>query len=253
VKKQLTDVSNAKESDEPVAHVVEVVKLVDQKSGEVVANLKDVRSSISEDAQNKVTEVETAAVATGVKAVQVLIESHDHPEAQKILTTAELSLSIQGKVDGIQDQIASTAQKIIAANISSGESATGTIAIFTSSSTTLAVIDTIGVSPTSALHQIKNAQLSLDEAKALLQQNKLDEVKYKLGDAAKAVSVAETVAEVAINSNVTASSTAPFAPIQDNASTSSSAVPASASTTPMLPASSSTTSSTTVNVNKPGV
>lgn len=253
VKKQLTDVSNAKESDESVAHVVEAVKLVDQKSGEVVANLKDVRSSISEDAQNKVTEVETAAVAAGVKAVQVLIDSHDHPDAQKLLSTAELSLSIQGKVDGIQDQIAATTQKIIAANPGSGENATGTLTILTSSST-IAAIDAMEGSATSALRQIKNAQLSLDQAKVFLQQNKLDEVKDKLGDAAKAVSVAETVADVAINANVAAasSSTTPFLPAPDSTSTSSSAIPANSSTTPILPAASSTASSTTVKLSKPG-
>ncbi len=251
VKKQLTDVSNAKESDESVAHVVEAVKLVDQKSGEVVANLKDVRSSLSEDAQSKVTEVETAAVATGVKAVQVLIDSHDHPDAQKLLTTAELSLSIQGKVDGIQDQIAATTQKIIASNPSSGENATGTLTILASSST-IAAIDAMEGSATSALRQIKNAQLSLDQAKVFLQQNKLDEVKDKLGDAAKAVSVAETVADVAINANVAASSSTSLLPAPDDTSTSSSAIPANSSTIPILPMSSSTASSTTSKLSKPG-
>lgn len=250
VKKQLIDVSNVKESDEPVAHVVEAVKFVDQKSEEVAANLKGVRSSISEDAQNKVTEVETAAVATGVKAVQVLIDSHDHPEAQKLLTTAELSLSIQGKVDGIQDQIASTAQKIIAANPAAAESATGTLAMFGSSST-IVIIDEMEASPTSALRQIKNAQLSLDQAKILLQQNKLDEVKDKLGDAAKAVSVAETVADVAINANLAASSSVPFLPAPESASTSSSSVSVNSSTTPIIPAASTTTSSTSAKSTKP--
>jgi hypothetical protein len=250
VKKQLIDVSNAKDSDESVAHVVEAVKLVDQKSGEVAANLKGVRSSISEDAQNKVTEVETAAVATGVKAVQVLIDSHDHPDAQKLLTTAELSLSIQGKVEGIQDQIASTAQKIMAANPTVAENATGTLAVFNSTSTVVGM-DEMDASPTSALRQIKNAQASLDQAKALLQQNKLDEVKDKLGDAAKAVSVAETVADVAINANVAASSSTPFLPAPDSASTSSSSVSVNSSTTPILPAPSTTTTATSSKSIKP--
>lgn len=196
------------------------------------------------------TEVETAAVATGVKAVQVLIDSHDHPDAQKLLTTAELSLSIQGKVEGIQDQIASTAQKIMAANPTVAENATGTLAVFNSTSTVVGM-DEMDASPTSALRQIKNAQASLDQAKALLQQNKLDEVKDKLGDAAKAVSVAETVADVAINANVAASSSTPFLPAPDSASTSSSSVSVNSSTTPILPAPSTTTTATSSKSIKP--
>lgn len=247
VKNQLTDVSNQKENNESVTQVVEVVKLVDQKSAEVVANLKDAKSGIPEEAQNKVTEVETAAVATGVKAVQVLIDSHDHPEAQKVITPAELSISIQGKVDGIQDQIASTAQKIIANNLPMGEGASGT-QIALSASSTLAAIDALGTSATSPLQQIKNAQQSLDQAKVLLQQNKLEELKDKLGDAAKAVSVAETVADVAFNANAASSSTQPLPP--GGSQTSPSAIPASSSTAPLVP-NPNTTSSTSAATSTP--
>ncbi len=238
VKNQLTDVSNDKQTEETVAQVVEAVKLVDQKSAEVAATLKDVKSTLSEETKNKVTEVETAAVATAVKAVQVLIDSHDHPDAQKVITPDELSLSIQDKVDGIQGQIASTAQKIMA---TAGEAASGTLATFTASST-IAVIDALGASATSPLQQIKNAQQSLDQAKILLGQNKLDELRDKLGDAAKAVSVAETVADVALTANTSASSSTAALPSPSYASSTTSTTssvelvppPAASSSTPSL-------------------
>lgn len=190
VKNQLIEVSDNKDKEDSLGQVVEAAKLVDQKSTEVAATLKDVKSSLPVEAQGKVGEVETAAVATGVKALQVLIDSHDHPDAKGEVTEEDLSKSIQGKVDGLQDQITSATEKIISAN----NATTGTQGLLTASSTLL----TLNASTSSAaapLIQIKNAQQSLEEAKQSLQENKLSEVRDKLGDAAKSVSVAETVAD----------------------------------------------------------
>jgi hypothetical protein len=224
VKNQLTEVSDTKNQDDTVGQVVEVAKLVDQKSTEVAATLKDVKSTLPAEAQGKVSEVETAAVATGVKALQVLIDSHDHPDAQGAITSDELSKSIQGKVDGIQDQITSATQKIILANAT-----TGTEVALTASSTLL----TLNASTSSAaapLIQIKNAQHSLEEAKQSLQENNLDGVRDRLGDAAKAVSVAETVADATMTPPVATTSTLPIVPVPTPSSAASATGTAATST-----------------------
>lgn len=228
VKNQLNEVSVNQRPDQ-VKEVAEAAKLVDQKSAQVVETLKDVKATLPEEAKGKVTEVETAAVVTGVKAVQVLIDSHTDPAAKDVITPDELSQAIQGKVEGIENQIASTAQKIILVNGSS----TGTTDLLTVSSTIMA-LDTATTSAVAPLLQIKNAQQSLQEAKELLQQNKLDEVKDKLGEAAKAVTVAETVADVALQAVSTST-----AAIPPSSSASSSAVqqPSSSSSSVPMPSS----------------
>lgn len=236
VKNQLTEVSDEKNKDDTVGQVVEAAKLVDQKSTEVAATLKDVKSTLPEEAQGKVAEVETAAVATGVKALQVLIDSHDHPDAKDSITRDELSKSIQGKVDGIQDQIVSATQKIILANGAS----TGTNDTLTASSTLL----TLNASTSSAaapLIQIKNAQQSLEEAKQSLHDNNLDDVRDKLGDAAKAVSVAETVADATMPAPLplATSTTAPIVPVSATQTTTTMGVAPSATTTTNSPSPSS--------------
>lgn len=238
VKNQLTEVSDAKNQDDTVGQVVEAAKLVDQKSTEVAATLKDVKSTLPEEAQGKVSEVETAAVATGVKALQVLIDSHDHPDAKGAITSDELSKSIQGKVDGIQDQITSATQKIILAN----GTATGTEEVLTASSTLLA-LNASTSSAAAPLIQIKNAQHSLEEAKQSLQENNLDGVRDQLGDAAKAVSVAETVADATMTPpSPVATSTlpivpAPPAPTGTGTATGTAAISTSASSSHPAPAS----------------
>lgn len=195
VNDQLQEVSNNKNPD-TIKEVLEAAKFVDEKSSAAVEALKDVKVGLSVEAQGKMMEVETAAVVTGIKAVQVLIESHDAPEGKEVISTDELSQSIQGKVQGIENQIASTAQKIITAN---GVSLTATsTATFLTASSTLLSLEVVTTSTVAPLMQIRSAQQSLQAAKDSLQQNKFDVVKDKLGEAVKAVAVAETVADVAL-------------------------------------------------------
>lgn len=242
VKYQLGEVSDGGIDHDGISlhEVVEAAKLVDKKSTEVVATLKDVKPSLPLESQSRVTEVETAAVATGVKAVQVLIDSHSHPEGQQIITTDELSQSIQGRVQGIEDQLVSTAQKIISAN------GNGTTTTILTASTTLLALDASTSSAVVPLEQIKNAQQSLEEVKEFLQQNKLEEVKDKLGEAAKAVSAAETGAEVAIaaNANAMATTTMAIPPLPDVVSSSSTVSSTSSLPVPQGSSSSSKTPDT---------
>lgn len=223
VKHQLNEVST-NDTNEPIKDVMEAAKFVDKKSGEVIESLKDVKASLSNEAKGKVAEVETAAVSTGVKAVQVMIDSHDDPDAQGVITNDELSQAIQGKVDGIEDQIVSTAQKIISVN-GLPASVTTTVDLLNVSSTLKALDDAATTSTLGPLLQIKNAQESLKEAKNFLQQNKFDEVREKLGDAAKAITTAETVTDIALQAVATSSTTIIIVP------SASSSSPASSTTT----------------------
>ncbi|GEM_PF-1541735 len=242
VKNQLTEVSDNKNKEDSLGQVVEAAKLVDQKSAEVAATLKDVKPSLPAEAQGKVGEVETAAVATGVKALQVLIDSQNHPDAQGEVTKEDISRSIQGKVDGIQDQITAATEKIISAN----HAATGTQTLpFLTASSTLLTLNASTSSAAAPLIQIKNAQDSLEAAKQSLQENKLSEVRDKLGDAAKAVGVAETVADATMSPPAALKPPASV-PIHPTSTQSQVPVPAQP---PPLPPPMNTTSSNTAPAN----
>lgn len=207
VKTQLTEVSSDEQKDVlGVGKVTETAKLIDQKSDELTASLKEVKETIPFEVQDSVAEAESAALATGVQAVQVLIDTHVHPEAQDIVTTDELTKSIQGKVDGMREQISNAVQKILNASSSSTmmgslpDSTTGTPALLTDPFVTTP-------SSSSSLAQVKDANSSLDQAWKLLEESKFEEAGDKLGEASKAVSSVEKTAGV-VAMNAAASSTA---------------------------------------------
>lgn len=72
VKKQLEDVRNGTASDK----VVEVARLVDKKTNEIVQSLQLTKAEIPVEAKEKVTEAQVAAADTGVKAIEVMIEKN---------------------------------------------------------------------------------------------------------------------------------------------------------------------------------
>src|SRR5574337_1041006 len=161
VKNQLSDAT----AQDSVAQVVQAAKLVDQKSSELVDTLKDVKSSVPSDIRIKVTEAEVAAVNTGVKAVQVLIDSHDNPAAQSIVSNDELVQSIQSKVQGLQQNISDAAQKLLttSATGTAALNATSTSAnIDASSSSTIALLDQVSSSSASII-ELKSVQKTLDQ------------------------------------------------------------------------------------------
>jgi len=191
VKSQLHDV----QAESSVAKTVRVAKEVDRVSTAVAQDLKSVKTTLDGESKAKVVEAETAAVNTGVKAVQVMIDEHDKPEAQQEVSNAELWSAVQTKVDGLQENISNAAQELTGSSI---VSATSTA----SATSTMA-----GLAPgtaSSSLSQILDAQSSLAETKQLILENKLDEGMAKLTESAKAVASLESSVAVAVASSTNA-------------------------------------------------
>lgn len=176
VKNQLQEVKSVSTKDS-----VEAAKLVDKKSVEIAKELKDVKEGTTGEVKKTVAEAEVAAVNTSVKAVEVLIEAKKNPEVEEHVSDEELTQSIKDKVENLEKGIAATAEKL---NVDVGSTGTAT-----SSTVVTATTTTEGTQP------IEAATESLNEAKALLQENKLDEVPDKLIEAVKAAADAEIAAD----------------------------------------------------------
>ncbi len=165
-----------------VADVALAARVVDQASDSLASTLRGVKIILPEEEKGELSGAEAAAVNTGVKAVQVLIESQDKlAEQNAVLTPDQLKESIQNKMQGMEDHMADAALKLSAASgTSNGEYA---------SSTSVSLSDAEATSSTN--QQIKTAQQSLTEARQLLEENNLQAVKERLVDAAKVVTSVE--------------------------------------------------------------
>jgi hypothetical protein len=176
------------------------------------------KANVPVDVKIKVSEAQAAAVNTGVKAVQILLDTHDKPETKNVVTREELTQSLQGKVDGLKDNLQDATQKLLAATASS-----------TSVTVVTSTLDLL--TPSSSLRQIKTVETSLEETKQLIQENKLDEVKTKLAESASAIGAMETSAENLALTTANASSTTPPAPAS---TTSTTDLPTPTSTSPAM-------------------
>lgn len=179
-KQQLTDVSAG---TSPKA-TLEAAKLLDEQSSAVVQGLQEVKESIPAGSKAIVTEAESAAVSTGVKAVTVLIGSKDTPEGAEVISADELKLSIEGKVLALENKIQETSEKLRLSTTSSTISATSTVPALMSSST---------ASFASTTASIAVANAALTEAKVFIQENKLELVPNKLLEAAQGTADANLV------------------------------------------------------------
>lgn len=194
VKTQLTEVSN----QESAGQAAVAAKLVDQQSTALIGTLKDVKGSLSFEVRSKVIEAEAAAVNTGVKAVQVLIDTHDNPEAQGVMTKDELVESLQQKVQGLQDNVVDAAHALGVTVSTAASSIPGTS--ITVTSTVIEAVATNSVA-TSSLIQITDAQQALVQTQTLLREDKLDQLSSKLAETAKVIaSVEKTVESLATSS-----------------------------------------------------
>ncbi len=187
---------NEAAAQEPAAAVAMAARVVDETSTSLASTLKGVRIILSDEEKDKIGEAEAAAVKTGVKAVQVLIDSQDKTE-EIIMTNDQLKESIQNKVQGLEEHIANAEQRMLAT------SSTRLNEPVTSTST---VADTAS----STNQQIRSAQQTLMETKQLLEENKMQEVKNHLGEAARAVTTVEKNI-VALPMATTSTSAAPVA------------------------------------------
>lgn len=97
VKKQLEDVK----ADAPTKNVVEVAKLVDQTTGQIVQQLQETKSDVSAETKEKLTDAQAAAADAGVKALEVLVEKHQ--QSNDILGTTEVVQAIQDHTKIVAD------------------------------------------------------------------------------------------------------------------------------------------------------
>lgn len=89
LKEQLGDMKK----DATSANAVVAAKLVDQKTNEVIAALQETKTNMSPETKAKMTEAQSVAADTGVKAIEVLVEKHQ--ESNDIVPVADVAEAIQ--------------------------------------------------------------------------------------------------------------------------------------------------------------
>jgi len=89
LKEQLNEVAKTSSPDATAA----AAKLVDKQSNEVIAVLRDAKDSLPPEEKEKVTEAQSAAAETGVKAIEVLAEKHQ--ESADVIPASELAQAMQ--------------------------------------------------------------------------------------------------------------------------------------------------------------
>jgi len=211
VKQQLTGVKESSSFKD----ASEAAKYLDQKSTTIAAELGQIKQSLTDDEKDSVSEAQFAAVNTGVKAMEVLIENKDQPDSRGIVTDQELTDSITTKVASLEADIAETSEKI---NFDVASSTSGV------ASTTQALFLADETQSATATSTILFANMTLLEAKALLENNQLDQIPDKLlaalqamNDVDKATQAADKVTQASLitdpmtmGATTTASTTQPI-------------------------------------------
>ncbi len=150
LKEQLADVAK----EEPSAEATEAAKLVDQKSNEVISALQETKTDQSPETKEKITEAQSVAADTGVKALEVLVEKHQ--ESKDLVPAQEVAQAIQDHAKVVADATAVSAPLDLATTLVS------TSVIMTASSTlsdlqTTSTASTTSESLPAMVDQAKNA------------------------------------------------------------------------------------------------
>ncbi|MDQ5919531.1 MAG: hypothetical protein QG668_258 [Patescibacteria group bacterium] len=190
VKVQISHVASA----EPSANVAKAARAFDEASTGLIKTAKEVQAIAPKDVRIEVTEVQVAAVTASVKAVQVMIDTHNDPASEGVITKEAIKKTIEDKVQVLQTGMEETQQKVVeseerlkaSAVLESGSSTQMMVAKEASVTSTAAIATT-----TSALTQFNAAKETLEATKRLLETDDLSEMKEVLGEAAKAVSTFE--------------------------------------------------------------
>lgn len=94
IKEQLTDVKDTSPED-----AVEAAKLVDQKSVEVMNALQETKPGLGLDTKQKMTDAQSVAADTSVKAIEVLVEKSQ--EASSTVPAADLAKAIESHANAV--------------------------------------------------------------------------------------------------------------------------------------------------------
>ena len=204
LKTQLSEVKTVETKNvEEAKKVVETARLVDQKTVEVANVVKDVKTVIDEQVTSPLAEVEAAATTAGIKAVEVLIDTHETPQGKQVISTEEIKQSVAVRVEGLEKGITTAAEKV--KELASATTGTAMLAALpVTTSTKLTLLPSTSSSTATALKepisQLNSAKTSLNETKQLLEENKLGELKEKLSEAAKAMTVIEKTIQKSVES-----------------------------------------------------
>ncbi len=216
LKRDLNTVNAQLQEVKQETRAVEAAKAVDQTTAAIATELKTIKAAVGEDQETKqkVMEAQVAAVDTGVKAIEVIIEV-DPDRLSTLFTAVELKESLKNKVEGLKEGIAETAGKLADAGIS-----TSTASLLPTS-TTPDVLNKESVSST--FSRIQQAETVLQKTEQLLEENRLVEVKDALSSTVKTVVSVDTVAKSMVVASTTAS-------VAASATTSTSILPVEGST-----------------------
>ena len=159
MKNQLIEVSN----EESVSKTADVARLVDKKSGEVISALQQAKPQLPPEAIEKVTEVQSVAADTSVKAIAVLAEKHEQDNevvpASDVTSALESHAKLVSEVTSAQPLTVS----LIVETASSTDVSTSTTITTSSSVRLLAATPTDG-STTTTTSTVPNQVITLPDA-----------------------------------------------------------------------------------------
>ncbi len=151
MKEQLNDVANESSADE----AVEAAKMVDQKSNDVINALQETKDQLSPETIEKVTEAQSVAADTGVKALEVLVEKHQQDNGS--VPVLDVAQALQDHAKAVTDATMSDATSTlpIATSSTLPIATSSTVVLSDLASTTTA--STTSESLSSLVSQVKDA------------------------------------------------------------------------------------------------
>lgn len=151
-------------SDVAPETVMEVAKIVDAKANDVMQTLQDSKSTLTPEEKAKVTEAQVAASDASVKAIEVLVTTHEH--AGDVVTEQDVADVLKGHSDSVVKAMSDT--------LGGGAIVSSTAMVMASG--TKATVPLVSASTTnSAIKQMADAQQTFLNADKLAAENKFDE------------------------------------------------------------------------------
>lgn len=165
-------------------------KDVDERSGRLASVIKDVKDVVSPEIKQSVIDVQVAAVSASVKAVQIMIDTHDDPGAAQVVSAADIKRVVTERVQGLEAGISDAEKKVADAS-----SSTTLLLLLPLATTTIMTTTTTSTVSRElikdSVDQLEAAKVTLQETKQLLQDDNFSGIKNKLGEAAQAITNAE--------------------------------------------------------------
>lgn len=152
MKQQLAEVTK----EVPPESAVAAARMIDQKTNEVINALQETKPLLSPESVEKVTEVQSVAADTGVKAIEVMVEKHQ--ESNDTITEGDVQQAIQDHTKVVTDMLASSAL------ISDGQNATSTVALLPSVTSTMTTVSSTLPELVSQMKDVTTQAFTLQKA-----------------------------------------------------------------------------------------